>query len=108
MSRKNRSLRISKDEDLQISIFNGLNILSLLIKQTYGPNGKNIIFDSKLIQTPELSKEGSYIIKNFLLRDKLKSLVILLVEEAFRPLKSDGVNTFFLISSSIIIKGIRF
>jgi chaperonin GroEL len=108
MSRKNRSLKISKDEDLQISIFNGLNILSLLIKQTYGPNGKNIIFDSKLIQTPELSKEGSYIIKNFLLRDKLKSLVILLVEEAFRPLKSDGINTFFLISSSIIIKGIRF
>lgn len=108
MSRKNRSLRISKDEDLQTSIFNGLNVLSLLIKQTYGPNGKNIIFDSKQVQTPELSKEGSFIIKNFLLRNRLKSLVILLVEEAFRPLKSDGINTFFLISSSIIIKGIRF
>lgn len=104
---KRRSLRISKDEDLQLSIFNGLNVLSLLIKQTYGPNGKNIIFDSNKIQTPELSKDGSFIIKNFLLRDKLKSLVILLVEEAFRPLKSDGINTFFLISSSIIIKGIR-
>ena len=108
MNRKNHSLKISKDEDLQISIFNGLNVLSLLIKQIYGPNGKNIIFDSNKLPTPELSKEGNYIIKNFLLRNKLKSLVILLVEEAFRPLKSEGTNTFFLISSSMIIKGIRF
>lgn len=107
MITKNRSLKISKEEELQNSIFSGLNVLSLLIKQTYGPNGKNIIFDSNKIPTPELSKDGSYIIKNFLLRDKLKSLIILLVEEAFRPLKSDGINTFFLISSSIIIKGIR-
>jgi chaperonin GroEL len=108
MNKKNRSLRISKEEDLQANLFNGLNVLSLLIKQTYGPNGKNIIFDSNKLQTPELSKDGSFIIKNFLLRNKIKSLVILLVEEAFRPLKSDGINTFFLISSSIIIKGIRF
>jgi len=108
MSTKNRSLKISKEEDLQISLFNGLNLLSLLIKQTYGPNGKNVIFDSNKVPTPELSKDGSFIIKNFLLRHRIKSIVILLVEEAFRPLKSDGINTFFLISSSIIIKGIRF
>lgn len=108
MNKRDRSLRISKDKDLQLSIFSGLNVLSLLIKQTYGPNGKNIIFDSNKIQTPELSKDGNYIIKNFLLRNKLKSLVILLVEEAFRPLKSDGTSTFFLIASSIIVKGIRF
>jgi len=107
MSRKKHSLRISKDKNLQVSIFNGLNVLSLLIKQIYGPNGKNVIFDSNKIQIPELSKEGNFIIKNFLLRSKLKSLIILLVEEAFRPLKSDGTNTFFLISSSIIVKGIR-
>lgn len=105
---KNKSFQISKDDDLQISIFNGLNILSLLIKQIYGPNGKNIIFDSDKLQIPELSKDGNYIIKNFLLRNRLKSLVILLVEEAFRPLKSEGTNTFFLISSSMIIKGIKF
>jgi len=105
---KNKSLKISKDEDLQISIFNGLNILSLLIKQTYGPNGKNILFDSNKLHTPELSKDGNYIIKNFLLRNRLKSLIILLVEEAFRPLKSEGTNTFFLISSSMITKGIKF
>nr|YP_009550941.1 60-kDa chaperonin [Eustigmatophyceae sp. Ndem 8/9T-3m6.8]QAA11874.1 60-kDa chaperonin [Eustigmatophyceae sp. Ndem 8/9T-3m6.8] len=108
MSGKNYLLKISKDEDLQISLFNGLNILSLLIKEIYGPSGKNIIFDSNKLQIPELSKDGNYIIKNFLLRNKLKSLVILLVEEAFRPLKSDGTNTFFLISSSMIVKGIRF
>nr|YP_009550520.1 60-kDa chaperonin [Eustigmatophyceae sp. Bat 8/9-7w]QAA11451.1 60-kDa chaperonin [Eustigmatophyceae sp. Bat 8/9-7w] len=105
---KNKSLKISKDEDLQVSIFNGLNILSLLIKQTYGPNGKNILFDSNKLHIPELSKDGNYIIKNFLLRNRLKSLIILLVEEAFRPLKSEGTNTFFLISSSMITKGIKF
>lgn len=108
MSIKNDSFKISNDQDLQISILNGLNVINNLIKQIYGPNGKNIILDSQKIPTPELSKDGNYIIKNFLLKDKLKSLVILLIEEAFRPLKSDGINTFFLISSSIIIKGIRF
>jgi len=105
---KNKSLKISKEDDLQISIFNGLNVLSLLIKQIYGPNGKNIIFDSNKLPVPELSKDGNYIIKNFLLRNRLKSLVILLVEEAFRPLKSEGTNTFFLISSTMITKGIKF
>lgn len=108
MSKKNHSLKISKEENVQINVFNGLNVLSLLIKQIYGPNGKNIIFDSNKLPTPELSKDGNFVIKNFLLRNKLKSLVVLLVEEAFRPLKSDGTNTFFLISSSMIIKGIRF
>jgi len=108
MNKQSHSLRISKEEDLQISLLNGLNVLSLIIRQIYGPNGKNIIFDSQKLPTPELSKDGSFIIKNFLLRNKLKSLVILLVEEAFRPLKSDGINTFFLISSSMIIKGIKF
>jgi chaperonin GroEL len=88
----------------------GINILTTLIQETYGPLGKNILFDEKNLISPELLKNGSKITRKLRTKNQIENLIFLLLDDSFQKvnnLSADGTKTFFLISSFIILKGFK-
>lgn len=101
---------IVKSSDVQLYLENGIKILSTLVEETYGPLGKNILFDEKKSFSPELFKNGSKITRKLRTKNQIENLIFLLLEDSFQKvnnLSADGTKTFFLISSFIILKGFK-
>jgi chaperonin GroEL (HSP60 family) len=55
---------IIKSDNVQSCIEKSLKELSILLEETYGPTGKNLLLDTKKVNNPELLKNGSKIIKS--------------------------------------------
>lgn len=101
---------IINSTEVQTYLESGIKILSKLIEETYGPLGKNILFDEKKSLSPELLKNGSKITRKLRTKNEIENLIFLLLEDSFQKinnLSADGTKTFFLISSFIILKGFK-
>ncbi len=101
---------IVHSNEVQVYLESGITILSRLIEETYGPFGKNILFDEKNSLSPELLKNGSKITRKLRTKNQIENLIFLLLEDSFQKvnnLSADGTKTFFLISSYIILKGFK-
>lgn len=101
---------IIPSNQVQDYLENGIKTLSILIEETYGPLGKNILFNNKNNLSPTLNKNGSKIVRELRTRNKIQNLIFLLLQDSFQKvnnLSADGTKTFFLISSYIILKGFK-
>nr|YP_009551054.1 60-kDa chaperonin [Pseudellipsoidion edaphicum]QAA11990.1 60-kDa chaperonin [Pseudellipsoidion edaphicum] len=101
---------IINSNEVQTYLERGIKTLAILIEETYGPLGKNILFDEKKSLSPELLKNGSKITCKLRTRNQFENLIFLLLEDSFQKvnnLSADGAKTFFLISSFIILKGFK-
>jgi len=102
---------IISSEHVPSHIENGIKKLGVLIEETYGPFGKNLLLDSKKSNNPELLKSGSRIIRNLQTSDPVQNLILLLIEDSFQKINTtsgDGTKTFFLITSYLILKGFKY
>lgn len=97
-------------DQVQSYFEDGLRKIGLLLKETYGPCGKNIMFDTKGSNNPELYKSGSKIIKNLRTKNQLDNLLFLILEDSFQKINNvsgDGTKTFFLITSYLVLNGFK-
>lgn len=102
---------IIKYDNVQSCIEKSLKELSVLIEETYGPSGKNILLDTKKINNPEILKNGSKIIKNLRTANSAENLIFLILEDSFQKINStsgDGTKTFFLITSNLILNSFKY
>jgi chaperonin GroEL len=102
---------IIKSDNVQSCIEKSLKELSILLEETYGPTGKNLLLDTKKVNNPELLKNGSKIIKSLRTANSVENLIFLLLEDSFQKINStsgDGTKTFFLITSNLIINSFKY
>ena len=98
-------------ENVQFYLEDGIKKIALLIEETYGPSGKNILFDAKLSTNPEVLKNGSKIIRQLRTGNQVENLIFLMLEDSFAKINSttgDGTKTFFLLTSSIVLNGFKY
>ena len=56
--KRNDAHAIIPSDSVQLCLEDGIKRIELLLEETYGPSGKNIIFDRKNNSNPELFKNG--------------------------------------------------
>nr|AHX25506.1 60 kDa chaperonin [Microchloropsis salina] len=108
--KKNNAHAIISSDFVQIYIENGIKKVELLLKETYGPSGKNIIFDKKNLSNPQLFKNGSKIVSNLRTTSEIENLIFLMLEDCFQKINSisgDGTKTFFLILAYLVLNGFK-
>lgn len=101
---------IISSNEVQRYLEDGIEILGRLLQETYGPLGKNILFDEKKKLGPDLFKNGSKITRLLRTKNEKENLIFLLLEDSFQKINSlsgDGTKTFFLITSFIILRGFK-
>jgi chaperonin GroEL len=106
-----RKQYIISSDNINSYIEEGINGVGILLEETYGPSGKNLLFDSKKATNPELLKGGSKIIKNLRTANPVQNLILLMLEDSFQKVNStsgDGTKTFFLITSYLILNGFKY
>lgn len=97
-------------DSVQLCLENSIKKIGLILEETYGPSGKNIIFDKNEASNPELFKNGSRIIRNLRTNNKIENLIFLMLEDSFQKINSvsgDGTKTFFLILSYLVLNGFK-
>jgi chaperonin GroEL len=102
---------IIPSEHVQYYVEDGIKKLGVMIEETYGPSGKNILLDSKKANNPEILKSGSKIIRNLRTANPAQNLILLMLEDSFQKINStsgDGTKTFFLITSYLILNGFKY
>lgn len=108
--KKTSNHAIIPSESVQSHLEEAITKVGLLLKETYGPSGKNIIFDKKETINPELFKNGSRIIRNLRTDNQVENLIFLMLEDSFQKINGvsgDGTKTFFLILSYLVLNGFK-
>nr|YP_010478580.1 60-kDa chaperonin [Chlorobotrys sp.]UVI60885.1 60-kDa chaperonin [Chlorobotrys sp.] len=106
----NQKQYIIPSERVQSQIKDGIKRLGVIIEESYGPSGKNILLDSTKTSNPELLKNGSKIIRSLRTSKPVENLIFLVLEDCFQKINStsgDGTKTFFLITSFLILNGFK-
>lgn len=109
MKKLNKHYIIPSDK-VQSYFEDSINKIGLLFEETYGPSGKNILFDTKDKNNPELFKNGSKIIRNLRTKNQLDNLLFLMLEDSFQKINNvsgDGTKTFFLLTSYLVLNGFK-
>nr|YP_009550398.1 60-kDa chaperonin [Characiopsis acuta]QAA11326.1 60-kDa chaperonin [Characiopsis acuta] len=106
-----RKQPIISSNQINFYIEEGLKRVGILLEETYGPSGKNLLFDSKNDINPKLLKSGSKIIRNLRTSNPVQNLILLMLEDSFQKVNTvsgDGTKTFFLITSYLILNGFKY
>ena len=101
---------IIPSDSVQLYLEETITKIGFLLEETYGPYGKNIIFDKKETLNPELFKNGSRIIRNLRTTNQVENLIFLMLEDSFQKINNvsgDGTKTFFLILSYLVLNGFK-
>jgi chaperonin GroEL len=109
--KSNNKHYIIKSDTVQFHIEKTIKELSILLEETYGPIGKNLLIDSKKTNNPELLQNGSKIIKSLRTSNQFENLIFLLLEDCFQKINNtsgDGTKTFFLITSNLILNSFKY
>ena len=108
--KKTSNHAIIPSDSVQLNLEETITKIASLLEETYGPSGKNIIFDKKDRANPELFKNGSRIIRNLRTNNQVENLIFLMLEDSFQKINSvsgDGTKTFFLILSYLVLNGFK-
>lgn len=92
---------IVDDHLLKEAISQGTRKLSLIVGQTYGPYGKNIVIE-KIIGSPLVTKDGSNVANEVFLKDRYERLFADIVKNAAKNVAKevgDGTTTTILLTS---------
>lgn len=101
---------IIPSDSVQLYLEQAITKIGSLLEETYGPSGKNIIFDKKDTMNPELFKNGSRIMRNLRTNNQVENLIFLMLEDSFQKINNvsgDGTKTFFLILSYLVLNGFK-
>lgn len=101
---------IIPSDSVQLHLEQAITKIGSLLEETYGPSGKNIIFDKKDTMNPELFKNGSRIMRNLRTNNQVENLIFLMLEDSFQKINNvsgDGTKTFFLILSYLVLNGFK-
>ena len=102
--------KILNKKTTETVLVQGIETIHRLLKMTYGPKGRNVIIDSSNSELPKISKQGSDILQELLVRDKIKNIPLLLIQESLKKvnkLAGDGSSTSFLITYFLVINGFK-
>ena len=102
--------KILNKKNTENVLVEGIETIYQLIKMTYGPKGRNVIIDSVNSEIPKISKQGSSIMQELLVEDKIKNIPLLLIQESLKKvnkLAGDGSSTAFLITYFLVINGFK-
>jgi chaperonin GroEL len=102
--------KITNTSSTQYYLIQGINTIYNLLKMTHGPKGKNILLDEEKSEIPQISKQSSFLMKQILLKENIKNITILLIQESLSKINQiagDGTTTSFLITYFIILRGFK-
>src|SRR5580765_1100595 len=96
-------------EDARNKILKGVQVLSLAVKKTLGPKGRNVIID-KSYGAPHITKDGVTVAKEIELEDKHENMGAQMVKEVANKTADkagDGTTTATVLAEAIYSEGLR-
>jgi chaperonin GroEL len=97
------------DEEARRKILKGVDILSLAVKVTLGPKGRNVVLDKKF-GAPTITKDGVTVAKEIELEDNFENMGAQMVKEVASKtsdVAGDGTTTATVLAQAIFREGIR-
>ncbi len=96
-------------EEARAAILRGVNQLSVAVKATLGPKGRNVMIEKKF-GAPTITKDGVTVAKEVELKDPYENMGAQLVREVASKtsdVAGDGTTTATVLAQSILKEGIR-
>ncbi len=96
-------------EDARNKILKGVQLLSLAVKKTLGPKGRNVIID-KSYGSPHITKDGVTVAKEIELEDKFENMGAQMVKEVASKTADkagDGTTTATVLAEAIYSEGLK-
>ncbi len=97
------------DEEARRKILKGVDILSLAVKVTLGPKGRNVVLDKKF-GAPTITKDGVTVAKEIELEDNFENMGAQMVKEVASKtsdVAGDGTTTATVLAQAIFREGIK-
>ena len=96
-------------EEARNKILKGVQLLSLAVKKTLGPKGRNVIID-KSYGSPHITKDGVTVAKEIELEDKFENMGAQMVKEVASKTADkagDGTTTATVLAEAIYSEGLK-
>ena len=97
------------DEEARRKILKGVDMLSLAVKVTLGPKGRNVVLDKKF-GAPTITKDGVTVAKEIELEDHFENMGAQMVKEVASKtsdVAGDGTTTATVLAQAIFREGIK-
>ncbi len=97
------------DEEARRKILKGVDILSMAVKVTLGPKGRNVVLDKKF-GAPTITKDGVTVAKEIELEDHFENMGAQMVKEVASKtsdVAGDGTTTATVLAQAIFREGIK-
>jgi chaperonin GroEL len=97
------------DEEARRKILKGVDTLSMAVKVTLGPKGRNVVLDKKF-GAPNITKDGVTVAKEIELEDHFENMGAQMVKEVASKtsdVAGDGTTTATVLAQAIFREGIK-
>ncbi len=91
------------------ALLRGVNILSLAVKATMGPKGRNVVIDKKF-GSPTITKDGVTVAKEIDLKDNFEDMGAQMIKEVASKtsdIAGDGTTTATVLAQAIFREGLK-
>jgi len=91
------------------ALLRGVNILSLAVKATMGPKGRNVVIDKKF-GSPTITKDGVTVAKEIELKDNYEDMGAQMIKEVASKtsdIAGDGTTTATVLAQAIFREGLK-
>ncbi|MBI2528544.1 MAG: chaperonin GroEL, partial [Candidatus Rokubacteria bacterium] len=91
------------------ALLRGVNILSLAVKATMGPKGRNVVIDKKF-GSPTITKDGVTVAKEIELKDNNEDMGAQMIKEVASKtsdIAGDGTTTATVLAQAIFREGLK-
>ncbi len=91
------------------ALLRGVNVLSLAVKATMGPKGRNVVIDKKF-GSPTITKDGVTVAKEIELKDNYEDMGAQMIKEVASKtsdIAGDGTTTATVLAQAIFREGLK-
>jgi chaperonin GroEL len=91
------------------ALLRGVNILSMAVKATMGPKGRNVVIDKKF-GSPTITKDGVTVAKEIELKDNYENMGAQMIKEVASKtsdIAGDGTTTATVLAQAIFREGLK-
>ncbi|HAM56691.1 MAG TPA: molecular chaperone GroEL, partial [Candidatus Rokubacteria bacterium] len=91
------------------ALLRGVNILTMAVKATMGPKGRNVVIDKKF-GSPTITKDGVTVAKEIELKDNFEDMGAQMIKEVASKtsdIAGDGTTTAAVLAQAIFREGLK-
>ncbi|MBI4589839.1 MAG: chaperonin GroEL, partial [Candidatus Rokubacteria bacterium] len=96
-------------DEARAALLRGVNIMSLAVKATLGPKGRNVVIDKKF-GSPTITKDGVTVAKEVELKDNYEDMGAQMIKEVASKtsdVAGDGTTTATVLAQAIFREGLK-